>query len=256
MPHIASRIDREVDAISQARHSVSVEAHNHDIPPNTGKVNTVTNHENTSSISYPSTSDGTTALQKATRHGDVAKLRRLVQASADINARRTWTDSAQRTKRPAKPSWLWTPLHYAFKSNNGDAIQYLIDSGADMNSESLCSETSLNVAFRMQNGVSMWVLIQNSADYTLDKYTPSQSGSLPNWAVDKITRRKMPKSLIAQLESHLLQQFARQNPGGSLSEGSYCGRCRGKVSEERKKEASDTMVASWSDIQLRVSLTM
>ncbi|KAF2682487.1 ankyrin, partial [Lentithecium fluviatile CBS 122367] len=90
--------------------------------------------------------DGKTALHLVAKHNDIVVAKHLIDRGADVNAPRKWPTTAAFEKRPAKTSWLWTPLHYATKRDDGDMIQLLIDADANIEMKSNIRETALNVA--------------------------------------------------------------------------------------------------------------
>jgi hypothetical protein len=180
------------------------------------------------------TSTGKTALHVAARLGNVPVARLLIEQGADIDATREWTSLEEFEKRPEKSSWLWTPLHYGTKSGNGKMVQLLIDSGCNINATSKLGESALDVAFRERHESTLWVLIHNGAKCMSGKYSPTQVGSLPSWACEKIEQTREPKPLVRHLE-HLLHKDLPQLEIFDLEgDENYCKDCIGRMSETRK----------------------
>lgn len=92
---------------------------------------------------------GETALMVAALKGNVALMKQLVQAGAEVN----------RTQ--------WTPLHYAASAGHLEALRYLIEEHAYIDAESANKTTPLMLAARQKHTHAVRWLLDEGADPTL-----------------------------------------------------------------------------------------
>ena len=69
-----------------------------------------------------------TALHKASRDGDLEKVKYLIQIGAQIEA---------------QDNESWTPLHFAADRDHLEIVQYLIDHGAQIEAKTQIEQTPL-----------------------------------------------------------------------------------------------------------------
>jgi Ankyrin repeats (many copies) len=92
------------------------------------------------------------AVLEAAKSGDLEALRSLARSGADLSVR----DKAQD----------WTPLMFAIGQGHTDAATFLIESGADVNSEATTGTTALMVAAIKANAQVVGRLLQAQVDTT------------------------------------------------------------------------------------------
>ena len=85
----------------------------------------------------------TTLLHHAAKYGRLLRIRTLITAKANINA---------------KDAYRMTPLHYATMSKNLDCMQALVEEGASINSKDIYDRTPLHYAATLDNEAGIKIL--------------------------------------------------------------------------------------------------
>lgn len=90
----------------------------------------------------------TTALMEATRHGDAAILRRLLQAGAQVNEGDRYGDHA---------------LNWAVYFGQTEQVQLLVQAGADLTRTGQTDDTPLEIAYRQGHAAIVAYLLSRGA---------------------------------------------------------------------------------------------
>lgn len=91
-----------------------------------------------------------TDLEFAAAHGRIGIIKILLKAGADVNAKSHW--------------WKSTPLMTATSNGQAEAVQFLINSGANMEAKDWLGRTCLFNAVESRHEKIMRVLIDSGAD--------------------------------------------------------------------------------------------